>query len=168
VTIILDSAKYVFDGGQAVLLRRHWAQTKNDSNPSALTGACVRNQIDLVVTAAGDYELFLAGGTIEAASHKFRKSFITLEPWGVGIASDDLEHERCSVRVPDAQLFLLSFSRGGKPIQSGQVTVYLEMKSFEITTDQAGTICVLGDPRALILDVEDGCNWDAELVPFEQ
>ena len=111
-----------------------------------------------------EYELILAGGTVEIPPHDFRWKFVTLEPWNIRITFEDLERGQCSVRVPDTDLFLPTFSREGKPVQNGQVTVYLEMRSFEITTDEAGTVAVLGDPRSYILAVEGGWKLDITLI----
>jgi hypothetical protein len=166
VTIVLASDKYRFDGGQAALLRHDWAQTVNDPDPSALLlGNCIDNRIEGVTAdLPAEYELFLADATVEIQPHNFRRKFVTLEPWNIRITSEDLERDQSLVRVPDADLYLLTFLHEDKPVQNRRVTVYLENRSFEIPTDQTGTVSVLGDPRTYILAIEDG--WKLDVRPI--
>lgn len=56
---------------------------------------------------------------------------------------------------------MLSFSREGRPVPNAHVIIYLEMRSFEITADEAGAIVVLGDPRPGILSIEG--DWDLDV-----
>lgn len=159
MTIILASDKYRFDGGKAALLRRDWAENVNNSDRSALlTADCTDNRINGVkAEGPAEYGLFLVGATVECRPWRVRRRFVTLEPWTVPITSEDIERDQCIAHVPDADLFLLSFSQDGKPLRNGRVTVYLEMRSSEITTDEGGTVSVLGDPRTHILAVGEGC-----------
>jgi hypothetical protein len=162
VTIILESDKYRFDGGRAGLLCRQWGDNVDNPDSSALLiGYCTDNRIEGIrAERPAEYELYLSDGTVESRRENFRRRFVTLQPWNIRITSEDLQSGQCVVRVPDADLFLLSFSREGRPVQNGRVTVYLELRSSEISTDESGSVSVLGDPRTYILAVEDSCTLD--------